>query len=56
MYTREQRKIDRFMPGLIAADEAIKDSRFVSENESYRLEWWLGLEGGLDTITGIPQF
>ena len=32
---REQKKIDRFITlGLIAADEAIKDSGFVSENES----------------------
>ena len=33
--TREQRRIDRFITlGLIAADEAIKDSGFVSKNEN----------------------
>ena len=32
---RDQRKIDRFITlGLIAADEAIKDSGFVSQNEN----------------------
>ena len=50
---REQRKIDRFITlGLIAADEAIKDSGFVSENESsfrYGVMVRSGI-GGLDTI------
>ena len=51
--TREQRKIDRFITlGLIAADEAIKDSGFVSENESsLRSGVMVGSGiGGLDTI------
>ena len=51
--TRDQRKIDRFITlGLIAADEAIKDSGFVSENESsYRFGVMVGSGiGGLDTI------
>ena len=50
---REQRKIDRFITlGLIAADEAIKDSGFVSENESsFRYGVMVGSGiGGLDTI------
>ena len=50
---RDQRKIDRFITlGLIAADEAIKDSGFVSENEnSYRFGVMVGSGiGGLDTI------
>ena len=50
---REQRKIDRFITlGLIAADEAIKDSGFVSENEnSFRSGVMVGSGiGGLDTI------
>ena len=51
--TRDQRKIDRFITlGLIAADEAIKDSGFVSENESslrYGVMVGSGI-GGLDTI------
>ena len=50
---REQKKIDRFITlGLIAADEAIKDSGFVSENESsfkYGVMVGSGI-GGLDTI------
>ncbi len=51
--TRDQRKIDRFITlGLIAADEAIKDSGFVSENKSsYRFGVMVGSGiGGLDTI------
>ncbi len=51
--TRDQRKIDRFIIlGLIAADEAIKDSGFVSQNESsYRFGVMVGSGiGGLDTI------
>ena len=51
--TREQRKIDRFITlGLIAADEAIKDSGFVSQNESsLRSGVMVGSGiGGLDTI------
>ena len=51
--TRDQRKIDRFITlGLIAADEAIKDSGFVSENErSFRYGVMVGSGiGGLDTI------
>ena len=50
---REQRKIDRFITlGLIAADEAIKDSGFISENEnSFRFGVMVGSGiGGLDTI------
>jgi len=50
---REQRKIDRFITlGLIAAAEAIKDSAFVSENESsFRYGVMVGSGiGGLDTI------
>ena len=50
---REQRKIDRFITlGLIAAAEAIKDSGFVSENESsFRSGVMVGSGiGGLDTI------
>ncbi len=50
---REQRKIDRFITlGLIAADEAIKDSGFISENESsFRSGVMVGSGiGGLDTI------
>ena len=50
---REQRKIDRFITlGLVAADEAIKDSGFVSENEnSFRYGVMVGSGiGGLDTI------
>ena len=50
---REQRKIDRFITlGLIAADEAIRDSGFVSENErSFRYGVMVGSGiGGLDTI------
>ena len=50
---RDQRKVDRFITlGLIAADEAIKDSGFVSENEkSYRSGVMVGSGiGGLDTI------
>jgi len=51
--SREQRKIDRFITlGLIAAAEAIKDSGFVSENESsFRSGVMVGSGiGGLDTI------
>ena len=51
--SRDQRKIDRFITlGLIAADEAIKDSGFVSENESsFRYGVMVGSGiGGLDTI------
>ena len=50
---REQRRIDRFITlGLIAADEAIKDSGFVSKNEnSFRSGVMVGSGiGGLDTI------
>ncbi len=50
---REQRKIDRFITfGLIAADEAIKDSGFVSQNDSsFRFGVMVGSGiGGLDTI------
>ena len=50
---RDQRKVDRFITlGLIAADEAIKDSGFVSENEkSFRSGVMVGSGiGGLDTI------
>ncbi len=50
---RDQRKIDRFITlGLIAAEEAIKDSGFVSENDnSYRFGVMVGSGiGGLDTI------
>ena len=50
---RDQRKIDRFITlGLIAADEAIRDSGFVSENErSFRYGVMVGSGiGGLDTI------
>ena len=50
---RDQRKIDRFITlGLIAAHEAIKDSGFVSENESsFRSGVMVGSGiGGLDTI------
>tara|TARA_B100000989_G_scaffold123774_1_gene91514 strand:- start:1308 stop:2540 length:1233 start_codon:yes stop_codon:yes gene_type:complete len=50
---REQRKIDRFIIlGLIAADEAIRDSGFVSKNESsFRSGVMVGSGiGGLDTI------
>ena len=50
---RDQRKIDRFIIlGLIAADEAIKDSGFISENETaYRSGVMVGSGiGGLDTI------
>ena len=50
---RDQRKIDRFITlGLIAADEAIKDSGFVSEDEkSFRSGVMVGSGiGGLDTI------
>ena len=57
--SREQRKIDRFITlGLIAADEAIKDSGFVSENESsFRYGVMVGSGiGGLDTLTETPQF
>ena len=50
---REQKKIDRFITlGLIAADEAIKDSGFVSDDESsfkYGVMVGSGI-GGLDTI------
>ena len=50
---REQRKIDRFITlGLIAAEEAIKDSGFTSESESsLRSGVMVGSGiGGLDTI------
>ncbi len=50
---RDQRRIDRFITlGLIAAAEAIKDSGFVSDNESsYRSGVMVGSGiGGLDTI------
>ncbi len=50
---RDQRKIDRFITlGLIAADEAIKDSGFIFNNESphrYGVMVGSGI-GGLDTI------
>ena len=50
---RDQRKIDRFITlGLIAADEAIKDSGFISENEEANRSGVMvgsGI-GGLDTI------
>ena len=51
--SREQRKIDRFITlGLIAADEAIKDCGFISEdNTSHRSGVMVGSGiGGLDTI------
>ena len=50
---RDQRKIDRFITlGLIAADEAIKDSGFIPSNESsHRFGVMVGSGiGGLDTI------
>ena len=50
---RDQRRIDRFITlGLIAADEAIKDSGFVSDNDkSLRSGVMVGSGiGGLDTI------
>ena len=50
---RDQRKIDRFITlGLVAADEAIKDSGFISEGESsFRSGVMVGSGiGGLDTI------
>ena len=50
---RDQRKIDRFITlGLIAADEAIKDSGFVCDNDSsLRSGVMVGSGiGGLDTI------
>ena len=50
---REQRKIDRFITlGLIAADEALKDSGFISEDDkAYRSGVIVGSGiGGLDTI------
>ena len=50
---REQRKIDRFITlGLIAADEALKDSGFISEDDkAYRSGVMVGSGiGGLDTI------
>ena len=50
---RDQRKIDRFITlGLIAAEEAIQDSGFVSKNESsFRSGVMVGSGiGGLDTI------
>ena len=50
---RDQRKIDRFITlGLIAANEAIKDSGFESEKEnSFRYGVMVGSGiGGLDTI------
>ncbi len=50
---RDQRKIDRFITlGLIAADEAVKDSGFVSNSEnSFRAGVMVGSGiGGLDTI------
>ncbi len=50
---RDQRRIDRFITlGLIAADEAIKDSGFVCDNENsnrYGVMVGSGI-GGLDTI------
>ena len=51
--SRDQRKIDRFITlGLIAADEAIKDSGFVSDDyNSFRSGVMVGSGiGGLDTI------
>ena len=51
--TRDQRRIDRFITlGLIAANEAINDSGFVSDNESsFRYGVMVGSGiGGLDTI------
>ncbi len=51
--SRDQRKIDRFITlGLIAADEAIKDSGFVSnDSNSFRSGVMVGSGiGGLDTI------
>ena len=50
---RDQRKVDRFITlGLIAADEAIRDSGFISEEQtSYRSGVMVGSGiGGLDTI------
>ena len=50
---RDQRKVDRFITlGLIAADEAIRDSGFISEDQtSYRSGVMVGSGiGGLDTI------
>ena len=50
---REQRKIDRFITlGLIAADEALKDSGFICDDEkAYRSGVMVGSGiGGLDTI------
>ena len=50
---RDQRRIDRFITlGLIAADEAVKDSGFVSNSEnSFRAGVMVGSGiGGLDTI------
>ena len=50
---RDQRKVDRFIIlGLIAADEAIKDSGFISDNEeAFRSGVMVGSGiGGLDTI------
>ena len=50
---REQRKIDRFITlGLIAAEEAIKDSGFISESDrAFRSGVMVGSGiGGLDTI------
>ncbi len=51
--SRDQRKIDRFIAlGLVAADEAIKDSGFIAEEESsLRSGVMVGSGiGGLDTI------
>ena len=51
--SRDQRKIDRFITlGLIAANEAIKDSGFVSvDDSSFRYGVMVGSGiGGLDTI------
>ena len=56
---RDQRKIDRFITlGLIAAEEAIKDSGFVPENEkSFRSGVMVGSGiGGLDKIIETHQF
>ncbi len=50
---RDQRKIDRFISlGLVAADEAIRDSGFIAEGESsFRSGVMVGSGiGGLDTI------
>ncbi len=50
---RDQKKVDRFITlGLIAAEEAIKDSGFISENNnSFRFGVMVGSGiGGLDTI------